>query len=100
MLTLGATLMGLFFAPIFQTVLGIAGDLYEQHSGSVFGLMFAFALLGSMLLPWIAGQVSQHSSVRYGMFVPLIGTLCVSWLALSMRRYDNVRSEEKQAAAV
>jgi fucose permease len=85
-LALAATVIGLAFAPIFQTMLGIAGDRYEQHSGSVFGLMFVFALMGSMAQPWIVGQISGRSAVRYGMFVPLAGAVVVALVAGRLRQ--------------
>lgn len=90
-LALGATVIGLAFAPIFQTTLGIAGDRYEQHSGSVFGLMFVFALMGSMAQPWIVGQISGRSAVRYGMFVPLAGAVVVTLVAARLRQTVKAR---------
>lgn len=88
MLALGATVIGLSFAPIFQTTLGMAGDRYE-HAGSVFALLFAIALLGAMVAPWIVGQISERYAVHYGMFVPLGGALCICVLAATVMRRQN-----------
>lgn len=93
MLALGATVTGLAFAPIFQTTLGVAGDRYQQHSGSVFGLMFVFALVGSMAQPWIVGQISERYAVRYGMFVPLAGAVIVSLVASRIAQAARAKEE-------
>jgi fucose permease len=55
---------GLALAPIYPTVLGIAGSRFREHSGTVFGILFTIALCGGMLLPWISGQVAQQTSLR------------------------------------
>lgn len=86
MFTVGAAVVGLSFAPIFQTALGIAGDRYPRFSGSVFGLLFAFALLGAMASPWTIGQISQKYDVRHGIFVPLLGAVCISLIAGMLMR--------------
>jgi fucose permease len=100
MLGLASGILGLAFAPIFQTTLGIAGDRYEKHSGSVFGLMFVFALVGSMAQPWLVGQISERFAVRLGMVIPLVGTVIVSCLASYIRRTSEQAKElARQAEA-
>ncbi len=89
-------IMGLSFAPIFTTALGMAGDRYPQSVGSVFAMLFAVSLAGGMLAPWGVGQISQHfepayggAAVRLGMLVPLAGIACicaVSFGSLRARR--------------
>jgi FHS family glucose/mannose:H+ symporter-like MFS transporter len=79
-LVLGVVLIGLSYAPIFPTALAIAGDRYT-NTGTVFGLLFAIALIGGMAFPWGVGQVSQQLGVRTGMIVPLAGAIGISILA-------------------
>ena len=47
----GVVLLGVSFASVYPTVLGLAGARFEEASGTVFGLLFAIALFGGMLVP-------------------------------------------------
>ena len=75
LLVAGVLLIGLSYAGIFPTALAIAGDTYRKMTGTVFGLLFAIALVGGMSFPWAVGQISQRLGVRYGMVVPLAGAI-------------------------
>ena len=59
-----AIVMGLALAGTFPTVLGMAGAKFEQHSGTVFGILFTMALSGGMLVPWAAGHLADAAGVR------------------------------------
>ena len=87
----GVVMIGVSYGPIFPTTLGIAGDRYSRLTGTVFGLLFSIALLGGMSFPWLVGQISESSTVRIGMLVPLLGAagICSVSTALlrSPRRY-------------
>ena len=82
MLALGIVVIGLSYAGVFPTALAIAGDAYRKMAGTVFGLLFAIALLGGMSFPWGVGHISQAWGVRYGMVVPLLGAAGICVLAL------------------
>ena len=90
MLLVGAIVLGLSYASVFPTVLAIAGDKYRRMAGSVFGLLFAIALLGGMSFPWAVGQISQGVGVRYGMFVPLLGAVGICALAVAIVRREKL----------
>ncbi len=81
MLVAGVLLLGFSYAGVFPTVLAIAGDAYRKTTGTVFGLLFAIALVGGMSFPWAVGQISQRLGVRYGMLVPLAGAAGICVLA-------------------
>jgi MFS transporter, FHS family, glucose/mannose:H+ symporter len=81
MLTIGAIVLGLSYASVFPTVLGIAGDTYHKMAGTVFGLLFAIALLGGMTFPWVMGQIAVVTEVRAGMVVPLLGAIGICGMA-------------------
>jgi FHS family glucose/mannose:H+ symporter-like MFS transporter len=81
MLVAGVLLIGLSYAGVFPTALAIAGDTYRKMTGTVFGLLFAIALVGGMSFPWAVGQISQRLGVRYGMVVPLAGAAGICILA-------------------
>ena len=81
MLLAGVIVIGLSYAGVFPTALAIAGDACQKLAGTVFGLLFALALLGGMSFPWAVGYVSQAGGVRYGMAVPLLGSAAICVLA-------------------
>jgi fucose permease len=85
-LSLGAAIIGLALGPIFQTALGTAGDRNQNSLGSVYGLLFAMAMLGGMSAPWAVGQISARYSLRYGPLLPLVGSACVGVLAIVLWR--------------
>ncbi len=92
---LATVVTGLSFAPIFTCALGVAGDRYPHSVGSVFGMLFAVALLGGMLSPWAVGHISQSyeaayggTAVRFGMLVPLAGALLNCAIAAWMLRAE------------
>ncbi len=81
MLVAGVIIIGLSYAGVFPTALAIAGDAYRKLAGTVFGLLFAIALIGGMSFPWAEGQISQSFGVRMGMLVPLFGATVICVLA-------------------
>ncbi len=62
---LGIWLAGWSLAGIYPAVLGIAGARFQSHSGTVFGILFAIALLGGMIVPWVSGQVAAAGGLRW-----------------------------------
>ena len=84
-LAVSAWVTSLALSAVFPTTLAIAGDRYHRYAGSVFGFLFTIANFGGMLFPWALGQVSQVAGVRWGMVVPLVGTLAVAALALALK---------------
>jgi MFS transporter, FHS family, glucose/mannose:H+ symporter len=86
MLLVGAIVLGLSYAGIFPTVLAIAGDAYQKMAGTVFGLLFAIALVGGMTFPWVIGHVADAVNVRGAMMVPLFGALGICGMAWKIKR--------------
>jgi FHS family glucose/mannose:H+ symporter-like MFS transporter len=82
MLAAGVVVLGLSYAGIFPTALAMAGDEYRKMAGTVFGLLFAIALVGGMTFPWAVGEISQYAGVRMGMVVPLLGAVGILGLAM------------------
>jgi len=58
-------LVGLAFAPIFPTIVGITFSKFDPSQyGSIFGIIFAFAMLGGTLIPKFIGDLSVGSTVQ------------------------------------
>lgn len=74
---LGVVLIGLGFAGIFPTTLGLAGARFEEHTGTAFGILFAIALTGGMTLPWVVGQLAQAHGLRLALFLPAANALMI-----------------------
>lgn len=83
-LVTGSALIGLSYGPVFPTTLAIAGDRYSRRAGTVFGLLFSIALMGSMSMPWAVGQASQRLGIRTGMLVPGLGAVGITLLSISV----------------
>jgi fucose permease len=69
-------LTGCGVASIFPTTLGLAGTRFAEHSGTVFGLLFAIALTGGMSLPWALGHFAA-TSFRLALLLPAAGFVAI-----------------------
>lgn len=74
---LAIVVCGWSLAGIFPTALGIAGARFKSHSGTVFGILFAVALAGGMIVPWIAGHLGGAWSLRW-----VFGMVAASFVAI------------------
>lgn len=83
---LAVVLTGISTAGIYPTVLAQAGARYREHSGTVYGIVFAVALTGGMTLPWLVGQVAQKHGLRSGLLAPMAGALAIIGLQEVIRR--------------
>ena len=75
-------LLGFALSGIFPTTLGLAGTRFAGQSGSVFGLLFAMALLGGMTAPWLAGQIGELGGIRAAMAVAPAGFCAILVMAI------------------
>lgn len=57
-------LTGCSLAGIYPAVLGVAGARFGSHSGTVFGILFAIALMGGMIVPWVSAQIASTAGMR------------------------------------
>jgi fucose permease len=83
---LGLVLTGISTAGIYPTVLAQAGARFQEHSGTVFGMLFAVALTGGMTWPWLAGQVAQSHGLRAGFLAAVAGALAIIGLQAAIRK--------------
>jgi len=75
----GIAIAGLSFASVYPVTLGFAGSRFEAYSGSVFGILFAIALVGGMILPWAVGQLAQVHGLRASLAI-VIGNCAMIFL--------------------
>lgn len=66
-------LTGLAFGPIFPTILGITFAKFDKSLyGSIFGVVFAFGLLGGTFVPKFIGNLSVGSTVQQSLPIAAI----------------------------
>ena len=66
-------LAGLAFAPIFPTIVGVTFSKFDPSLyGSIFGIIFAFGLLGGTFVPKIIGDLSVGSTIQQSLLIPAI----------------------------
>lgn len=81
-------LAGASLAGIFPTMLGILGSRFEEHAGTVFGMVFAMALCGGILMPFGAAQLAA-ADVRLALAVPAAAFALIALLAFPFARLLN-----------
>jgi fucose permease len=73
---LAIVLMGLAFAPIFPTLVGVTFAKFDRSQyGSIFGIMFAVGLLGATFVPKWIGNLSAGGTVQGGLKVAAVMAL-------------------------
>lgn len=82
----GAVVTGLALGGIFPTVLGLAGARFEEHSGTVFGILFTIALCGGMTIPWVAGHLAELAGLRAAFALVSANFVAVAILSLVAER--------------
>jgi fucose permease len=82
----GLILVGLFFGPIFPTLVGILFDRCSEMRGSAFGAMFAVGSTGNLLLPFIGGY-ARKNTVQRAMRIPMGLALIVALVACILAFY-------------
>jgi fucose permease len=78
---------GLISAPFFPTIVGITFDRTDPRvSGSVFGIIFAGALLGGATIPKAIGNLAKGSTVQKSLklLIPACIILIILVLVLGM----------------
>ena len=82
----GVFMLGAGFAAMFPTVLSFIGDRYAALSGTAFSLAIAFALLGGMLLPYLAGVLGMRLGMRGSFAIVPAALLALALLLAALAR--------------
>jgi fucose permease len=93
----GMVLCGWSLAGIYPSALGIVGARFQSHSGTVFGILFAVALAGGMLLPWLSGQIGGAMGLRWVLGIVAAAFAGIAGLSRAAARADSGRSEALSA---
>jgi fucose permease len=68
---LGVILVGLFFGPIFPTLVGILFHQLPSQRGTAYGAMFAIGSVGNFFLPQLIGSYARKNTVQRAMRIPM-----------------------------
>ena len=86
-------LVGLAFAPIFPTIVGITFAKFDASLyGSIFGIIFAIGLLGGTFVPKYIGNLSATGTVQGSLTIAAVmaGLLFVMALVMGAMRRKRV----------
>jgi fucose permease len=79
-----AALAGLLLGPCFPTTVGIVYAKHPDHFSAVFGVIFAGAMLGGVVVPKAIGNLAKHATLQKSLrlLIPIcLGVAgCVLWL--------------------
>jgi fucose permease len=76
-------LAGLAFAPIFPTIVGVTFSKFDSSQyGSIFGIIFAFGLLGGTFVPKFIGNLSVGTSVQQSL--PIAAVMAAILIIISL----------------
>jgi fucose permease len=93
----GVLLLGFGLAGIYPTTLGLAGSHFQEHSGTVFGILFTIALTGGMTMPWAVGRIANASGLRAGLSLVVMNFLIILALEFAVPRLARRKTSEEEA---
>lgn len=82
----GFAMLGLGMAAVFPTALGVAGDLFPNETGTVFGAIMTAALIGGTAGPVIGGWASGSNHMAV-LIVPLVAAIGIATCTLAVSRH-------------
>lgn len=93
--TVAVFILGSGFGSIYPIILGYIGDLYSKMSGTAFSVAMTIAMIGGMLLPYLAGIIGDTYGLKTSfMIVPaalaIIFTLYIIVYKRFLKYHDHV----------
>ena len=89
--TIAIVLCGWSLAGVYPTTLGIVGTRFQSHSGTVFGILFALALAGGIILPWVSGRIGGSLGLRWVLALMAVTFAAIGGLSRIAGRVDTLR---------
>jgi MFS transporter, FHS family, glucose/mannose:H+ symporter len=91
----GLVLLGVGLSAGFPIMLGFVGSRFTQLSGTAFSVALVIALLGNILINYIAGAVADRfgiNSIMFLAFIELAG-MCILCIFISRNKISSVPSK-------
>jgi len=73
----------------------VVGESFPAFSGTAFSIVLTIALCGGITSPWLAGKVAQASSLRHGLFIPVVNCGLIIILQLAIMRVSKIAQRTK-----
>jgi fucose permease len=81
---MGILFVGTGFASIYPLVVEKIGSRFPYYHPGFYNGIFSLGITGGLLAPWILGYVAQAWGIQAVMFFPMLGTIMVFILVLSI----------------
>jgi fucose permease len=88
----GMAVTGVALSGIFPTMLGLAESRFEEHSGTVFGILFTIAPSGGMIMPLLSGHLAEATGLRWVFVQAAASFLAIAMLIVPVKRADTLGS--------
>lgn len=75
--TIAVFVLGAGFGTGYPVVLGYIGDLYPKMSGTAFSVAMSIAMIGGMLLPYLAGIIGDASGLKTSFLIVPVGLAAI-----------------------
>jgi len=99
-LYIGAALAGFGLAPQYPIYVTWLAAIFKQDSPWIGSLFFAAAGIGGGAVPWLVGIVSSGTgSLRAGLYIPLLVTVLMIFLALRARPSSDSATAQSEAVS-
>jgi fucose permease len=81
---MGILFVGAGFASIYPLVVEKIGNRFPYYHPGFYNGIFSLGITGGLLAPWLLGYVAQAWGIQAVMFVPMLGTIMVFVLILTI----------------
>jgi FHS family glucose/mannose:H+ symporter-like MFS transporter len=81
---MGILFVGTGFASIYPLVVEKIGNRFPYYHPGFYNGIFSLGITGGLLAPWILGYIAQAWGIQAVMIVPMLGTIMVFILVLSI----------------
>jgi len=81
---MGILFVGAGFASIYPLVVEKIGNRFPYYHPGFYNGIFSLGITGGLLAPWILGYIAQAWGIQAVMIVPMLGTIMVFILVLSI----------------
>ena len=80
-------LAGLAGSCLWPSMLAVTADRFPRGGATMFGALAAAGNLGCIVMPWLVGIVSDHSSMRLGIATGALCPLVMAMVLLKMKKW-------------
>lgn len=92
--TIAVFILGVGFGSVYPIILGYIGDLYSKMSGTAFSVAMTIAMIGGMLLPYLAGIIGDAYGLKTSfLIVPVALIIIFSFFSIVLKRFSKYHDQ-------